>query len=73
MKVNSTKLQDLIKEKLRENVDVFENFETDRSFECMSSLKKFLEDNTQSTFDSQLYNCIGLSEDLLRSCNAYKG
>lgn len=64
MKVDSNKLQDLIKDKLRENIDVFENFETDRSFECRSSLKKFVEDNTQSTFSSQLYNCIGLSEDL---------
>lgn len=64
MKVDSSKLQDLIKDKLRENVDVFENFETGRSFECTSSLKKFAEDNTQSTFSSQLYNCVGLSEDL---------
>lgn len=64
MKVDSNKLQELIKDKLRANVDVFENFDTDRSFECRSSLKKFVEDNTQSTFSSQLYNCIGLSEDL---------
>ena len=52
MKFDSSKLQDLIKDKLRENVDVFENFETGRSFECTSSLKKFVEDNTQSTFSS---------------------
>lgn len=64
MKVNSNTLQDLIKDKLRENIDVFENFSTDDSFVCMSSLKKFVEDDTQSTFNSQLYNCIGLSEDL---------
>ena len=64
MKVDSNKLQELIKDKLRANVDVFENFDTDRSFECRSSLKKFVEDNTQSTFSSQLYHCIGLSEDL---------
>ena len=64
MKVDSNKLQDLIKDKLRENIDVFDNFETGRSFECTSSLKKFVEDDTQSTFSSQLYNCIGLSEDL---------
>lgn len=64
MKVNSNTLQDLIKDKLRENIDVFENFSTDDSFVCMSSLKKFVEDDTHSTFNSQLYNCIGLSEDL---------
>lgn len=64
MKVDSDKLQNLIKDKLQENIDVFGNFSTDRSFECMSSLKKFVEDKTQSTFSSQLYNCIGLSEDL---------
>lgn len=64
MKVDSNKLQEIVKERLRENIDVFENFETGRSFECTSSLKKFAEDDTQSTFSSQLYNCIGLSEDL---------
>lgn len=31
MKVDYHKLQDLIKDKLRENIDVFEDFETDRS------------------------------------------
>lgn len=42
MKVDYKKFQDLIKDKLRENIDVFEDFETDRSFEGSEWLKKFV-------------------------------
>ena len=64
MKVDYHKLQDLIKDKLRENIDVFEDFETDRSFEGSEWLKKFAEDDKKQSIKTQLYNCIGLSEDL---------
>ena len=64
MKVDYHKLQDLIKDKLRENVDVFEDFDTDRSFEGSEWLKKFAEDDKKQSIKTQLYNCIGLSEDL---------
>lgn len=64
MKVDYHKLQDLIKDKLREHVDVFEDFETDRSFEGSEWLKKFAEDDKKQSIKTQLYNCIGLSEDL---------
>lgn len=40
MKVDYKKLQDLIKDKLRENIDVFEDFETDQSFEGSEWIKK---------------------------------
>lgn len=64
MKVDYHKLQDLIKDKLRENIDVFEDFDTDRSFEGSEWIKKFAEDDKKQTLKTQLYNCIGLSEDL---------
>lgn len=64
MKVDYKKFQDLIKDKLRENIDVFEDFETDRSFEGSEWLKKFVEDDKQQSIKTQLYDCIGLSEDL---------
>lgn len=64
MKVDYHKLQDLIKDKLRENIDVFEDFDTDRSFEGSEWLKKFAEDDKKQSIKTQLYNCIGLSEDL---------
>lgn len=64
MKVDYHRLQDLIKDKLRENVDVFEDFDTDRSFEGSEWIKKFAEDDKKQTIKTQLYNCIGLSEDL---------
>ena len=49
MKVDYHKLQDLIKDKLRENIDVFEDFETDRSFEGSEWLKKFAEDDKKQS------------------------
>ena len=64
MKVDYKKLQDLIKDKLRENIDVFEDFETDQSFEGSEWIKKFAEDDKKQSVKTQLYNCIGLSEDL---------
>lgn len=64
MKVDYKKLQDLIKDKLRENIDVFEDFETDQSFEGSEWIKKFAEDDKKRSVKTQLYNCIGLSEDL---------
>lgn len=64
MKINYDRFEDLIKDKLRENIDVFEDFDTDRSFEGSDWLKKFVEDDKKQSIRTQLYNCIGLSEDL---------
>ena len=64
MKINYDRFEELIKDKLRENIDVFEDFDTDRSFEGSDWLKKFVEDDKKQSIRTQLYNCIGLSEDL---------